>query len=157
VNASEPAPVPAVVPAADLRARPDALPAAEAPVVTVAPPAPPAGTPAPPASAAPPAAPALPPLPGPPGVSAPLVEDGENRDVAPPVDILLRVSSDPSGARVTVDGIGHGQTPVDIRHLPGGSHVVRITKDGYAGEQRVIRLDSTRRGASVDVTLQPQP
>jgi hypothetical protein len=103
-----------------------------------------------------PAAPAPPPSPAPPEVPTP-IGDEENRDAAAPVDVLLRVSSDPSGARVTVDGIGRGQTPVDIRHLAGGSHVVRITKDGYAGEQRVIRLDGTGRGASVDVTLQPQP
>ena len=39
----------------------------------------------------------------------------------------MMVMSTPTGARVTVDGIGWGETPVTIRHLPPGQKVVRLT------------------------------
>jgi cytoskeletal protein RodZ len=68
----------------------------------------------------------------------------------------LVITSNPAGARVTVDGIGWGETPVTIRHLPAGSKVVRITKDGYQATQRTVDLAAADASRSLRVTLQPQ-
>ena len=63
---------------------------------------------------------------------------------APPVPVAhpgqLRIVTEPPGARVTVNGVGRGVTPVTIQHLPPGAKRVRVTKDGYAGVERVVSL-----------------
>jgi hypothetical protein len=74
---------------------------------------------------------------------------------AGPVEARLVVTSQPPGARVTVDGIGWGVTPITIRHLPPGQKLVRLTKDGYLGQERQIRVGD--EGAhSVNVMLRPR-
>jgi hypothetical protein len=65
----------------------------------------------------------------------------------------MTVTSAPAGARVTINGIGWGETPVTIRHLPPGEKVVRVTKEGYESQQRIIRVADDRRSAAVRVTL----
>jgi cytoskeletal protein RodZ len=65
----------------------------------------------------------------------------------------LRVVSEPSGARVTVDGIGWGQTPVTIRYLPPGAKHVRLTRDGYAAQEQVVQLSSDSPTTTLRVTL----
>ena len=66
----------------------------------------------------------------------------------------ITVTSAPAGARVTVDGIGWGETPVTIRHLPPGQKVIRVTKEGYESQQRIINVaDDDPRSAAVRVTL----
>jgi cytoskeletal protein RodZ len=52
----------------------------------------------------------------------------------------LVVTTQPAGARVTVNGIGWGTAPVTIRHLPPGDKRIRVSKDGYATEERSVRL-----------------
>jgi hypothetical protein len=56
----------------------------------------------------------------------------------------LEVTSQPAGARVTVDGIGWGQTPVAIRYLSPGLKRIRVTRDGHAAAERVVRVDEDR-------------
>jgi hypothetical protein len=65
------------------------------------------------------------------------------------------VTSNPAGARVTVNGIAWGITPVTIRHLPPGAKTIRVTKDGYLGRERRVNIGEGR-GASVELTLQPR-
>jgi cytoskeletal protein RodZ len=65
----------------------------------------------------------------------------------------LYITSDPPGARVTVDGVGWGATPVSVRHLPAGAKHVRVTKDGYRSEERVAPVTSGRRSL-LHVTLE---
>ena len=65
----------------------------------------------------------------------------------------MTVTSTPAGARVTVNGIGWGETPVTIRHLPPGQKVVRVTKEGYESQQRIISIPDDRRSADIRVTL----
>jgi len=67
---------------------------------------------------------------------------------------LLRITSSPAGARVTVNGIGWGQTPVTIGHLPLGTKTVRVTADGYAAQQRQVELRGDSATASVHIALQ---
>jgi cytoskeletal protein RodZ len=61
-----------------------------------------------------------------------------------PLGTQLNITSRPEGARVTVDGIGWGVTPVTIRHLPEGSKRVRVTNDGYAAVERVVHVTADR-------------
>jgi hypothetical protein len=65
--------------------------------------------------------------------------EGETGASAQSVTELI-VSVQPEGARVTVNGIGWGTAPVTIRYLPAGPKRIRVTKDGYATEERVVRL-----------------
>ena len=64
----------------------------------------------------------------------------------------LIVTSDPAGARVTVDGIGRGTTPATIRLLAPGQKTIRVIKDGYASEERSVRI-TEGRSTSVHVPL----
>jgi cytoskeletal protein RodZ len=64
----------------------------------------------------------------------------------------LIVTSHPAGARVTVDGIGWGTTPVTIRFLTAGEKTIRVIKNGYASEERSVRI-TDGRSTSVHVPL----
>lgn len=72
-------------------------------------------------------------------------------------DGSLVVTSDPPGARVTVNGIGWGVTPVTIPYLPFGTKQVRLIKPGYESEERTLRLESNRPRQTLRVTLRPRP
>jgi hypothetical protein len=67
----------------------------------------------------------------------------------------LTVTSDPSGAAVTVDGSGYGRTPVTLRDLTPGAHTVVVS---MPGRQTVTRSVELRAGGSHDVvaTLEPE-
>jgi len=68
--------------------------------------------------------------------------------VAPPrVTTVLVVTTQPPGARVTVNGIGWGMTPVAIRHLPPGNKLIRVSKDGYGAAERVLVLGAGGQNA----------
>jgi cytoskeletal protein RodZ len=56
----------------------------------------------------------------------------------------LVIVTKPEGARVTVDGIGWGVTPVTIRHLSEGLRRVRVTADGHAAVEREIDVQPDR-------------
>jgi hypothetical protein len=71
-------------------------------------------------------------------------------------DPVLRVTSDPPGARITVDGVGWGVTPVTIRNLSAGMKRVRATKDGYVGDERLVSL-STGSGTAIQLRLRRRP
>jgi cytoskeleton protein RodZ len=75
--------------------------------------------------------------------------------VAQPLTELL-ITSEPAGARVTVDGIGWGSTPVTIRHMTAGTKHVRVTKDGYQSEERTAHVAGERLNA-IHVSMQPAP
>jgi cytoskeletal protein RodZ len=68
---------------------------------------------------------------------------------------VLEIVTQPAGARVTIDGIGWGVTPVTIRYLPPGTKQLRVTRDGFATEQRVIRFAADQPRTSVRIDLQP--
>ena len=66
----------------------------------------------------------------------------------------LVVNSTPRGARVTVNGIGWGTTPVTIRHLPAGVQRVRVVKEQFVSEERVVELTSGQ-SRRVAIPLRP--
>ena len=57
----------------------------------------------------------------------------------------LVITSDPPGARVTVDGVGWGETPVTVRHLASGAKRIRVTMGGYQSEERVVPVANARQ------------
>jgi cytoskeletal protein RodZ len=67
----------------------------------------------------------------------------------------LRITSEPAGAQVTVNGIQWGQTPVTIRYLPYGKKVIRATKPGYGSVQRGFEFAPGGRVPSVRIRLSP--
>lgn len=67
----------------------------------------------------------------------------------------LRITSDPEGAVVTVNGVGWGPAPVIIRYLPFGKKLIRATKPGYVTMQRNLELGPDRRVRSVRLQLSP--
>jgi transcriptional regulator with XRE-family HTH domain len=68
----------------------------------------------------------------------------------------LVVTTQPAGARVTVNGIGWGVTPIAIHHMPPGDKRIRVSKEGYTSEERVLRLDRGRSQA-LDIRLTSAP
>jgi hypothetical protein len=77
----------------------------------------------------------------------------------------LRVTSEPAGARVEIDGQERGRTPVTIERLVGGTHELRVTRDGFLaleqpvevieGETRPLSLKLESRFARLTVTSTP--
>jgi transcriptional regulator with XRE-family HTH domain len=68
----------------------------------------------------------------------------------------LVVTTQPAGARVTVNGVGWGVAPVTIRYLPAGDKRVRVSKEGYVAQERMLRPDEGQRQA-LDVALADTP
>jgi cytoskeletal protein RodZ len=68
----------------------------------------------------------------------------------------LVVTTDPAGARVTVNGIAWGVSPLTIQHLPPGDKRIRVTKEGFAAQERVLRLDQGQQKA-LDIPLETAP
>jgi cytoskeletal protein RodZ len=68
-------------------------------------------------------------------------------------DATIVVESEPAGARVTVNGVGWGETPITIRHLEFGSKRIRLTRQDYVSEERGILLARDRPSARVNVRL----
>ena len=85
-------------------------------------------------------------------VQAPLPTDVTT---AADVEGELVISSEPAGARVTVDGIGWGVTPIRIQHLPLGHKRLRLTQAGYLGEERAVTLDASSQLRRLHVRLRP--
>jgi cytoskeletal protein RodZ len=75
----------------------------------------------------------------------------ESRPVA--TEGTLMVTSDPQGARVTVNGIGWGETPVTIRHLEFGAKRIRLTMQGYISQERMVGLGPERPNGTARLTL----
>ena len=65
----------------------------------------------------------------------------------------LTVITEPVGARVTVNGIGWGTTPVTIRYLAPGSKRVRVTREGYRSEERLIQVEDGSTKTTVRIPM----
>ena len=78
------------------------------------------------------------------------------QSAATTVPTELVITTEPADARVAVNGIGWGSTPITIRHLPPGEKRIRLTKDGYVAVERLTRLVADR-AMTVDIRLEPAP
>jgi len=67
--------------------------------------------------------------------------------IAPATPTELVIRTQPEGARVTVNGINRGASPVIIRHLEPGEKRIRVTMDGYTAIERSVTIDEGRRAA----------
>lgn len=67
---------------------------------------------------------------------------GARRAAATDSSRAVAIISEPDGARVTINGVGWGTTPLTVRNLPGGDLHVRVTKAGYVSEERLLRSDA---------------
>jgi cytoskeletal protein RodZ len=93
--------------------------------------------------------------PQPPGTTATQTET-DSGTAADATEGELRITSEPSGALVTVNGVGWGPTPVTIRYMPFGKKLIRATKPGYVSAQRGFDFVPDRRLRSVRIQLSPQ-
>jgi len=75
---------------------------------------------------------------------------------APVTGTELVIATEPAGARVTVNGIGWGTAPITIRHLPPGVQRIRVSKDGYVSEDRLVNLRENQSSA-LDLRLRNTP
>jgi hypothetical protein len=74
----------------------------------------------------------------------------------PPADAAtgrLLVRTMPAGAQVSIDGKDVGQTPATVRDLARGPHRVRVTRDGYAAQERRVVISASRPAQSVNIAL----
>ncbi|NNJ93532.1 MAG: SUMF1/EgtB/PvdO family nonheme iron enzyme [Halobacteria archaeon] len=72
-----------------------------------------------------------------------------------PADGRLTLSSEPTAASVSVDGIFQGTTPVTLALTAGVEHTLRLTKPGYQRHDRQLQL-AAEEEQSLDVQLRPQ-
>jgi PKD repeat protein len=64
----------------------------------------------------------------------------------------INVSSDPPGALVYVDGRAAGETPLMVDKLTAGDHRVRLVKDGYLENARLVTV-APKKAGELKVTL----
>lgn len=65
----------------------------------------------------------------------------------------LVVASQSAGARVTVNGIGWGETPLTIKHVEFGQKRIRLTMQGYISQERVVSLGPERPHGNIRFAL----
>lgn len=75
-------------------------------------------------------------------------------DAAGAATASLDVISEPAGANVYVDGKLAGQTPLQVSALEPGDHRVRVSKDGYLENARIVTVSTTDTKV-VNVKLTP--
>lgn len=64
-----------------------------------------------------------------------------------PLVTELVVTTSPPGARITVNGISWGKSPVAIRYLAAGAKRIRATKDGFVAAEGVLAVSDGERQA----------
>ena len=52
----------------------------------------------------------------------------------------IRANSSPSGAKVRIDGLYKGTTPISISDVPAGPHTVRFSLDGYVEREQSVEV-----------------
>lgn len=68
----------------------------------------------------------------------------------------LVVNSTPAGARVLLDGIGAGLSPVILENISADDHTVGLEKDGYVTVTRQVRIDPGQ-DSPAEVSLEMVP
>ena len=86
-----------------------------------------------------------------PGVS--LAGAGASNDAgAAAVPGALVIQSEPAGANVYLDGRLAGLTPLQVGSLTPGDHRVRVVKDGYLENARIVSVGATPKNVHVKLT-----
>ncbi len=95
-----------------------------------------------------------------PGEQVTQIDRAATRDVTPesspepakPQEAMLRISSEPSGAMISIDNGDKGPTPLDVP-LPMGKHEVRLSLPGFLEWEAQVDLDSAE--TPLHVTMRP--
>jgi len=79
----------------------------------------------------------------------------------PPVETRVRgelsIDSTPPGARVLINGIARGSTPLVLQNLAPGSYTIRLILPGRPGVTRSASITAERPRTSVSASLEPEP
>lgn len=128
-------------------------PAAEA--ATAAPPASSASTD--PSSVSPQKAPiVVDPAPPQPGASDSAKSESAAGTLASPPPGTVTIESEPSGARVVLDGSDCGVTPITLSALSAGSHKLELSAPDHKEHVQIVDLDA-KSGQKLLLTLEPLP
>jgi CRISPR/Cas system-associated exonuclease Cas4 (RecB family) len=65
---------------------------------------------------------------------------------------MIRVSTTPMGANITVDGVFRGVAPQTVRDIPVGTHQIVLSKAGYQDQSRSVTV-TDGQAAVVEATL----
>jgi len=65
----------------------------------------------------------------------------------------LLVRSSPTGSRVALDGHDVGTTPLTLRDVATGTHVLRVTHQGYTAAEQRVRISAAQPAQSIEVEL----
>ncbi len=65
----------------------------------------------------------------------------------------LHVESEPTGARVLVDGALRGTTPLDLAEMAFGSHELRVEQRGFDPQVRTVVLSAEQPTAQTNIVL----
>jgi hypothetical protein len=102
------------------------------------------------------APPATPPVPNPAPKTAPAPggrrDDGEERTSS--MLGSLMIASAPKGAKVTIDGVPRGVSPLSVARLRAGNRIVRLELDGYQRWSWAVYVSPSRQ-TRVNVSLVP--
>ncbi|MGQ0530089.1 MAG: PEGA domain-containing protein [Panacagrimonas sp.] len=71
-----------------------------------------------------------------------------------PAQGVIRLSSEPAGATVTVAGALRGQTPMDLGLTPGTTHIVKLSAPGHRPTQREVQVQA-EQSQELRVSLEP--
>jgi hypothetical protein len=90
-------------------------------------------------------------------LSTPLrVESGKTTEVSGaliPLTGSLDITSSPAGARILLDAVNQGVTPVSLTDITVGNHTLNVVKEGYVtAEQRVTVVEGTTQ---ISISLVP--
>lgn len=87
-----------------------------------------------------------------------LVQSGGSAPTTTPTTITNRgaieASSNPSGAKVSIDGLYKGTTPFTITDVPAGPHTLIFTLEGYIEREQVVEVRAGQT-VKVDANLTP--
>ena len=87
----------------------------------------------------------------------PAVQNTSNVQPVESIEASLRITSEPAGADVTVNGIRWGHTPVTIRYLAPGEKRVRLSMQGYTSVERRLELTADQPAQAMRVMLDVAP
>ncbi len=66
---------------------------------------------------------------------------------------VLIITTEPAGARVTLNGVGWGVTPIAIHNLPNGDHRIRVTKEGYVSAEQFVSISDEIPAHKINIEL----
>lgn len=92
----------------------------------------------------------------PPSSMEPKVAEAQGRiaDLKKKIPVAIKVTSDPPGGSVYVDGVVQmGTTPLEVK-TPAGHHKVRVTSPGYEAFEKEVDLEAGAPETTIDAVLQ---